>query len=37
VLLKMNFMVALELLASKLVDVDKTDDFLARFEVDPEA
>ena len=37
VLLKMNFIEAMELLAGKLEDVEKTDDFLARFEVDPEA
>ena len=37
VLLKMNFIEAMELLVTKLEDVEKTDDFLARFEVDPEA
>jgi transcription termination factor Rho len=37
VLLKMSFIEAMELLVSKLEDVDKTDDFLARFDVDPEA
>jgi transcription termination factor Rho len=37
VLLKMNFMESMELLITKLDDVEKTDDFLARFEVDPEA
>ena len=33
----MNFIEAMELLITKLEDVDKTDDFLKRFEVDPEA
>ena len=33
----MNFVEAMELLVSKLEDVDKTDDFLKRFDVDPEA
>ena len=37
VLLKMSFIEAMELLVAKLEDVEKTDDFLARFEVDPEA
>ena len=37
VLLKMNFVEAMELLINKLEDVEKTDDFLKRFEVDPEA
>ena len=37
VLLRMNFVEAMELLVAKLLDVEKTDDFLARFEVDPEA
>jgi len=37
VLLKMNFIEAMELLVTKLEDVEKTDDFLKRFEVDPEA
>jgi len=37
VLLKMNFIEAMELLVGKLEDVEKTDDFLKRFEVDPEA
>jgi transcription termination factor Rho len=37
VLLKMNFVEAMELLISKLEDVDKIDDFLKRFETDPEA
>jgi transcription termination factor Rho len=37
VLLKMNFVEAMELLINKLEDVDKIDDFLKRFETDPEA
>jgi transcription termination factor Rho len=37
VLLKMNFIEAMELLITKLGEVEKTDDFLKRFEVDPEA
>jgi transcription termination factor Rho len=37
VLLKMNFIEAMELLAEKMEDVEKTEDFLARFDVDPEA
>ena len=37
VLLRMNFIEAMELLAEKLEDVEKTDDFLERFDVDPEA
>jgi transcription termination factor Rho len=37
VLLKMNFVEAMELLITKLEEVEKTDDFLKRFEVDPEA
>jgi transcription termination factor Rho len=37
VLIKMNFIEAMELLITKLEDVDRTDDFLKRFEVDPEA
>ncbi len=37
VLLKMNFVEAMELLISKLEDVEKIDDFLKRFETDPEA
>ncbi len=37
VLLKMNFIEAMELLVAKLEDVEQTDDFLARFDVDPEA
>jgi len=37
VLLKMNFIEAVELLVEKLEDVEKTEDFLQRFDVDPEA
>jgi len=37
VLLKMNFIEAMELLITKLEDVEKIDDFLKRFDVDPEA
>jgi transcription termination factor Rho len=37
VLLKMNFIEAMELLINKLDEVDKIDDFLKRFDVDPEA
>ncbi|MCH2104956.1 MAG: transcription termination factor Rho [Planctomycetes bacterium] len=37
VLLKMNFAEAMELLITKLENVEKTDDFLERFDVDPEA
>ena len=37
VLTRMNFIEAMELLITKLDDFDKTDDFLSRFEVDPEA
>jgi len=37
VLLKMNFIEAMELLITKLDDVEKIDDFLVRFEIDPEA
>jgi len=36
VLLRMNFIEAMELLSEKLLDVDKTEDFLQRFDVDPE-
>jgi transcription termination factor Rho len=36
VLLRMNFIEAMELLAEKLENVEKTDDFLMRFDVDPE-
>jgi transcription termination factor Rho len=37
VLLKMNFAEAMELLVHKLENVDKLDDFLKRFDVDPDA
>ena len=37
VLLRMNFVEAMELLSEKLLDVEKTEDFLQRFDVDPEA
>ncbi len=37
VLARMNFIEAMELLTTKLDDVDKNDDFLARFDIDPEA
>ena len=37
VLTRMSFIEAMELLITRLYDVDKTDDFLSRFEVDPEA
>ena len=37
VLLRMNFIEAMELLVTKLGDVETNDDFLKRFEVDPEA
>jgi transcription termination factor Rho len=37
VLARMHWAEAMELLISKLDDVEKNDDFLARFEVDPEA
>jgi transcription termination factor Rho len=37
VLTRMNFIEAMELLITRLDDVEKTDDFLSRFEVDPEA
>jgi transcription termination factor Rho len=37
VLLRMNFIEAIELLITRLDDVEQTDDFLKRFEVDPEA
>jgi transcription termination factor Rho len=36
VLLKMNFVEAMELLITKLEDIDDIDTFLKRFEVDPE-
>ncbi len=37
VLTRMHFIEAMELLITKLEDVEKTDDFLQRFEVDPDA
>jgi len=37
VLLRMNFIEALELLVTKLDDFEDNDEFLARFEIDPEA
>ena len=37
VLSRMNFVEAMELLITRLSEVEKTDDFLKRFEVDPEA
>ncbi|MEW6072670.1 MAG: transcription termination factor Rho [Planctomycetota bacterium] len=37
VLLKMHWAEAMELLIAKLEDVQRTDDFLDRFEIDPEA
>jgi len=37
VLLRMNFIEAMELLVAKLEEVETNDDFLKRFEVDPEA
>ncbi len=37
VLTRMHFAEAMDLLITKLQDVEKTDDFLKRFEVDPEA
>ena len=37
VLLKMNYKEAAEQLITKLEDVEKNDDFLQRFDVDPEA
>jgi len=37
VLVRMHFTEAMELLVSKLDDVEKTDDFLKRFTIDPEA
>ncbi len=37
VLTRMSFIEAMELLITRLEDVEKTDDFLARFEIDPEA
>jgi len=37
VLTRMNFMEAMELLVTKLDEVETNDDFLKRFEIDPEA
>ncbi|MEQ1894033.1 MAG: transcription termination factor Rho, partial [Planctomycetota bacterium] len=37
VLMRMHFAEAMELLITKLEDVDKIDDFLQRFEIDPDA
>jgi len=37
VLLRMNFIEAMDLLVSKLDEVETTDDFLKRFEIDPDA
>lgn len=37
VLARMNFIEAMELLTTKLDDIEKNDDFLARFDIDPEA
>jgi transcription termination factor Rho len=37
VLARMHFAEAMELLITKLDDVEKTDDFLKRFDIDPEA
>jgi transcription termination factor Rho len=37
VLTRMHFAEAMDLLITKLQDVEKTDDFLKRFEIDPEA
>jgi len=37
VLMRMHFTEAMELLITKLDDVDKIDDFLKRFEIDPDA
>ena len=37
VLSRMNFIEAIELLTVKLDDVERNDDFLKRFDVDPEA
>ena len=36
VLTRMHFAEAMELLISKLDDVERIDDFLERFEIDPE-
>ncbi|MFN0008852.1 MAG: transcription termination factor Rho [Planctomycetota bacterium] len=37
VLLRMNFIEAMDLLVTKLDEVEATDDFLKRFEIDPDA
>ncbi|MEO0649086.1 MAG: transcription termination factor Rho [Planctomycetota bacterium] len=37
VLMRMNFIEAMELLVTKLDDVERNDEFLQRFDVDPEA
>ena len=37
VLMRMHWAEAMELLVAKLLDVEKIDDFLARFDVDPDA
>ena len=37
VLMRMHFAEAMELLITKLEEVDKLDDFLQRFEIDPDA
>ena len=37
VLIRMNFIEAMELLIVKLEDVETNDEFLRRFEVDPDA
>jgi hypothetical protein len=37
VLLRLNFIEAMDLLVTKLSDIETNDDFLKRFEVDPEA
>ena len=37
VLMKMHWAEAMELLIAKLMDVERTDEFLDRFEIDPEA
>ena len=37
VLMRMNFIEAMELLATKLDDIETNEEFLSRFEIDPEA
>ena len=37
VLMRMSFVEAMELLIAKLIDIPSNDDFLSRFEIDPEA